>query len=459
MKSFSVAALTKSEFYLSLRGKYLKWEEKILQAYPPEPSYERRVGRHLLNLTLVISLIAIINRLIHPFEGNVGIDLLWEAIVSVIWFSNILLIKKKKISLVIFLYFLCNTIIFFVHFIIKDFYATDLTFVHPYHVFEVATIILVCCIFVSFKFVSAKWILLMAAYGSIILGLHGYAISQHYPVSLVINLTSIAIFALFVGLVALHFTAGFLHRQRATIETQQHEIKEKNRELANRIKDLKNFTYIASHDLKTPLRTIISFQDLLKKKLTEFDDEAMLSYLAYAHNGAKDLESLLNDLLTYTHLTHHEAKGCFETVDLSRIISDIKKESVHIIMPSHKVCIQEPLPEVYTVEPYIKIILQNLICNGLKYNQKKVPQVTISGKKQDGKVRISVADNGIGIHKNYLGKIFFPFQRLHSQEEYEGRGFGLTLTKHLIEKLNGEIEVISEPGKGSVFTAVLEEPA
>ena len=299
----------------------------------------------------------------------------------------------------------------------------------------------------------------MAAYGSGILALHGFAISQHFPIPIVTNLTSIAIFALFIGLVALHFTAGFLHRQRETIETQQHEIKEKNRELASRIKDLKNFTYIASHDLKTPLRTVISFQDLLKMKLTEYGDEALLSYLDYAHKGAKDLESLLNDLLTFTQLTHHEAEGCFEKVDLSRMISDIKEETVHTITPSHKICVQEPLPEVYTVGPYMKIVLQNLICNGLKYNQKKIPQVTISGKKEDGKVRISVADNGIGIHQNHLEKIFFPFQRLHSQEEYEGRGFGLTLTKHLVEKLNGEIEVVSEPGKGSVFTAVLKESA
>ncbi|MEM9934772.1 MAG: ATP-binding protein [Bacteroidota bacterium] len=459
MKPLPVSALTPSKLFLLLKNTFLKWENIILQDYPKEPSYERRVGKYLFHLTFFISIVTILNRLIHPFEGNIGIDLFWESVVSIIWLGNIYLIRKKKISLVIFLYFLCNTIIFFIHFIIKDYYAVDLTYVHPYHVFEVGGIILICCIFVSFKFIHAKWMISMAIYGSIILGLHGFAVSQHYPTPIVVNLTLIAIFGLFLGLVSLHFTAGFLHRQREIIEVQQQEIKQKNKELANRITDLKNFTYIASHDLKAPLRTVISFQDLLKRRLGTLGDEHALSYLDFAHKGAKTLEEILTDLLAFTRLTHHKAEDCFERVDLSGIIGDIKKEHAAQFPAPHEIHIPKPLPEVYSVKSYMKIVLQNLIINGIKFNKHQTPQVTILGKQEGSQVMISVVDNGIGINEKYLERIFAPFERLHAEDEYEGRGFGLAITKHLIEKLDGEIHVVSELGVGSVFTTVLKNQA
>ncbi|MEM7512582.1 MAG: ATP-binding protein, partial [Bacteroidota bacterium] len=137
----------------------------------------------------------------------------------------------------------------------------------------------------------------------------------------------------------------------------------------------------------------------------------------------------------------------------------IKQEAASIHEKNHKINILGSLPEVYAVESYMKIVLQNLILNGLKYNEKDYPQVAVMGKKEGNQVMISVVDNGIGIDKEYLDKIFVPFKRLHSEEEYEGTGFGLAITKHLIEKLNGEMEVVSLPGVGSVFTAVLKEPA
>ncbi|MEM7511485.1 MAG: histidine kinase dimerization/phospho-acceptor domain-containing protein, partial [Bacteroidota bacterium] len=355
-------------FFQRLIRIFHNWEANVLSHYPEEPSYDRRVARHLFRLVVLVTLISVFNRFLHPIEGNFIKDFSWELAIIFMWLFNIYLIKRKKIQLLIFLYYICATTLYFVHFIVKDYYATDLTFVHPYHVFEVGLLVVTCGIFISFKFDSPWWLFFMSLYSTFIIACHGYAISQHYPSELVITLTAICIFSVLVAYIGIHFTAGFLHKQREIIEQQQAEIEKKNQALANRVSDLRNFAYIASHDLKAPLRSIISFQDLLKRQLEKREDTNSLFYLEHSHKGARQLENILKDLSAYTRLSNDVPSAAFQKVNLARIVEIIKQEAASIHEKNHKINILGSLPEVYAVESYMKIVLQNLILNGLKYN-------------------------------------------------------------------------------------------
>jgi PAS domain S-box-containing protein len=214
-------------------------------------------------------------------------------------------------------------------------------------------------------------------------------------------------------------------------------------------KELEQFAYVASHDLKEPLRMITSFLQLLKIKYEDNLDENANDYINYAVDGAKRMDMMINDLLEYSRVGSKERK--FDYLFAEKIVETVLTNLKTLIEEKNAIVIYDSLPVIYANEYQMVQLFQNLINNGIKYCTKKVPMINISSTMKDDEYIFAVKDNGIGIDKAQLKRIFTIFQRLHTRDEYDGSGIGLAISKKILQKHRGKIWAESEPGKGSTF--------
>ena len=214
-------------------------------------------------------------------------------------------------------------------------------------------------------------------------------------------------------------------------------------------KELEQFAYVASHDLKEPLRMITSFLQLLKIKYEDNLDENANDYINYAVDGAKRMNTMINDLLEYSRVGSKERK--FEYLLAEDVVDTVLTNLKTLIEEKNAIVTYDPLPVIYANEYQMVQLFQNLITNGIKYCTKKIPRISISATVKDDEYLFSVKDNGIGIDKAHLKRIFTIFQRLHTQEEYNGSGIGLAISKKILQKHRGKIWAESESGKGTTF--------
>ena len=228
------------------------------------------------------------------------------------------------------------------------------------------------------------------------------------------------------------------------------------RELKRSNRDLKEFTFIASHDLKEPLRKVINFGDFLKEKITNVDEEGH-RYIAKIQDASIRMNALIDDLLIYSSVSTKEES--FERYDLTKIAQDslINLEN-RIEITQGKVNIGN-LPSIEVDPSQISQLFQNLIGNSLKYHREGTPPVVnISSKSsKNEKVEIIIEDNGIGFDEKYTDKIFQPLERLHGRSAYEGSGIGLAICKKIVDRHHGTISVKSAEGKGSTFIITFPE--
>lgn len=227
------------------------------------------------------------------------------------------------------------------------------------------------------------------------------------------------------------------------------ELDKSNGDLERSNKDLEQFAYIASHDLKEPLRTIGTFTDLLKYKFEANLNDSGKKYIYFITDGVHRMSSLINSLLTYSR-AGQESKE-LEKVDLNNLISDILADLTIVIDEKNVEVDIEKLPTIYCNRDQMSMLFSNLILNGIKFNTSKQPIITISSSQIEDYWQFSVKDNGIGIPEEYQQQIFEIFKRLHSKEEYEGTGIGLALCKRIVETHAGKIWLESTPEKGSEF--------
>jgi len=235
-----------------------------------------------------------------------------------------------------------------------------------------------------------------------------------------------------------------LLRKRAEIQINQTMMK-----LEKSNKELEQFAYITSHDLREPLRMITSFLQLLKRRYHDKLDVDANEFIGFAVEGAKRLDNMTNDLLLYSRLNSKKRN----------IVSTNLENSLEIALINLKVQIEETgakithdqLPIVEADEKLNVQLFQNLIGNSIKYRSSEPPEIHISAKREKNQYLFSVSDNGIGIDPKHLEKIYTIFQRLHTHEEYEGTGIGLAITKKIVEDQGGRIWAESEPGNGATF--------
>jgi PAS domain S-box-containing protein len=232
-------------------------------------------------------------------------------------------------------------------------------------------------------------------------------------------------------------------------------IKEVNRMLQERAmqleqsnRDLQDFAYVASHDLQEPLRMVSSYVQLLEKRYKDKLDDNAKEFIHYAVDGAKRMQQLVNDLLSYSRVAsqHKLQKEVSLGLVLERALSNLELR----IQETNAKITHDPLPALTVDATQLMQLFQNLVGNALKFCQQQ-PVIHLGASKQGDTWRFCVRDNGIGMKPEELERIFKPFQRLHTRDKYEGTGIGLSVCRRIVERHGGRLWVESEEGKGSTF--------
>jgi signal transduction histidine kinase len=233
--------------------------------------------------------------------------------------------------------------------------------------------------------------------------------------------------------------------------TLEHRVAERTGQLTEINKELESFSYSISHDLRAPLRAIYGFSQILSTRHKESLNEEGREYMQYIVEASVRMEKLINDLLAFSRLGRKsvELKMLPFKEILSSILDDFKQR---LAETDTTLQVDDDFPMLPGDESLFRQIFTNLIENAINYRRTDVKStIGIHWKAVIGGVEIRVIDNGIGIPKEYLGKIFKIFQRLHAEDEYPGTGIGLATVQKAVGLLNGTITVESVVGKGSTF--------
>ena len=220
-------------------------------------------------------------------------------------------------------------------------------------------------------------------------------------------------------------------------------------ELERSNKDLEQFVYIASHDLREPLRSMRTLGEMIHKDYYSGMEETGQRALDFMIDASTRMDGLIRGLLDYSRLGSEEQ---VETVNLSTMMSQVQDDFQVAIQEESATIFSEGLPEIQAFAGGLRILLQNLVGNAIKFHAPdEKPQVTVTCLNNSGFWQLSVRDNGIGIAPEHVDKIFYIFRRLHGTEDFEGSGIGLAHCKRIAELHGGKIWVESEVGKGSTF--------
>jgi len=220
-------------------------------------------------------------------------------------------------------------------------------------------------------------------------------------------------------------------------------------ELARSNRDLQDFAYIASHDLKEPLRMVSSFVRLIAQRYHGKLDSDADDFIGYALDGARRMNRLIDDLLIYARVDRGQLKR--ERVSLNQILKRVMMDLGNLIDESTAKITFGDLPAVTGDEVQLGQLFQNLLTNAIKFKGDAAPIIDIRARNVGEEWIISVQDNGIGINKEFAERVFLPFRRVENHQTYRGTGMGLAICRKIVERHGGEIWVDSEPGEGSMF--------
>ncbi len=219
--------------------------------------------------------------------------------------------------------------------------------------------------------------------------------------------------------------------------------------------ELELFAGKAAHDMKEPMRMMSSFSSLLVRQYNDKLDDTGREFLNHISDGAKRMERLLSDMLTFARSGGNLKET--EPVNLNDILYIVKTNLQMVIKETEAEIKSEQLPNVQAVNIAMIQLFQNIIANAIKFRKpdcKPIVEIKVAPYKE-GFHHISVSDNGIGIRKGYESKVFIIFQRLNAKHEYDGSGIGLATCKKIVECLGGKIWLESEEGVGTTFHFLL----
>ena len=242
----------------------------------------------------------------------------------------------------------------------------------------------------------------------------------------------------------------FVHVADITELKKAEEYMRKYAALEAKNKEMEQFAYIASHDLRKPLLSVTSYAKLIQQKYQGKLDEEADQYLGFMTQSAGRMMELIQGLLNYSRIGKERI---LERVDCSALVNDVISDLDARIKESDTRIETGSLPAIDGYKAELHVLFQNLISNAIKFRDKdRTPVIRISAEKERDRWLFKVTDNGIGIEKKHLETIFLIFQRLHDKSEIEGNGIGLAHCKKIVELHNGEIRAESIPGEGSTFS-------
>jgi PAS domain S-box-containing protein len=248
-----------------------------------------------------------------------------------------------------------------------------------------------------------------------------------------------------------HIGGMILNVENITKQKQtEKNLKQMVKSLNENNRALARFAHICAHDLNEPLRTITNYVQLIERYTTGAElDPSLKDYLRTVIENARYMHTLVQNLLDYSQMRVRKIKP--ENFELTTVVQQVLKALGRTIEEKNAEITYDPLPQIYGDEVLITQVIQNLIHNALKFNDKEKPSIQIKVKDCHHFWLFSVNDNGIGIDNKYLNKIFVEFMRLHPKSVYNGSGIGLSQCKKIIEDHNGRIWARSIPQEGTTF--------
>jgi light-regulated signal transduction histidine kinase (bacteriophytochrome) len=227
-------------------------------------------------------------------------------------------------------------------------------------------------------------------------------------------------------------------------------------ELQRSNSELEQFAYVASHDLQEPLRKVASFTQLLQRRYAGKLDARADQYIEFAVDGAKRMQALINDLLTYSRVGRSDREPALVASDAA--LTQARANLAEQIEETGATIETGHLPLVLAELPLLIAVFQNLLSNALKFSGGKPPRVVITVRRDEPFWLFSFSDNGIGIEPEYAERIFVIFQRLHERSAYAGTGIGLSMTRKIIEYFGGRIWLDTTFADGTRFCFTLPMP-
>lgn len=247
--------------------------------------------------------------------------------------------------------------------------------------------------------------------------------------------------------------ASLAEAEREHRHTLERRVQERTASLERSNRELEQFAYVASHDLKEPLRTVSSFAQLLQSRHGAQLDERGVRYLDIVIDGAQRMFTLIEDVLAMARVSHAAAP---RPVQLGPLVRDVLTSLDSLCRETGAQVTVHPLPTVQGDPTQFAQLFQNLLGNALKFRREGVtPRVQVSAERDGSGWLFRVEDNGIGIEQQYLQQVFTVFQRLHTRQVYAGNGIGLSVCQKIVEGRGGHIWLESQPGHGTTVLFTL----
>lgn len=244
-----------------------------------------------------------------------------------------------------------------------------------------------------------------------------------------------------------------LEAKNALVSKQAKELEENLRQLEMSYQELEEFSYIASHDLKSPLRNIASYAQLLRRRYYGKIDDQANEFIDFIVKGAKHMDEIIRDLLEYSRANR---ESNFVKTDLNDTLEIVKFNLQQEIAENQAQIEIKQLPELTINKSAVSQLFQNLIGNAIKFKGEQPPIIHVSCELQNDYWLFKVRDNGVGMDEAFQQKAFLPFQRINNLDR-PGTGMGLAICKKVVKMHKGDIWYESKRGEGTTFNFTLAQ--